>query len=104
MAEPVTLADLKLFARIDDDAEDALITSLGATAREYIEQATGHTFDETAPERAKLAIKSLTAFWYESRTPLGTIPENGPPLPMHVRSLIHQITDWTKLGEPEPTP
>jgi len=39
--EPVSLAELKLHIRgIDDTIEDALITSLGVTARKYIEDLT----------------------------------------------------------------
>lgn len=37
VAEPVALADAKLFLRVDDDAEDDLITQLIASARERVE-------------------------------------------------------------------
>lgn len=40
-SEPVTLAELKLFTRVDFDEDDALITSLGIAAREFVEIATG---------------------------------------------------------------
>jgi len=39
--EPVSLADAKLFLKVDDSADDALITSLIISARESIELYTG---------------------------------------------------------------
>lgn len=41
---PVSLADAKLFLRIEHDAEDALITSLIASAVDYGEKYTGRDF------------------------------------------------------------
>ena len=41
--EPVTLAEAKLFARIDDTADDALITALIIAARENVEKQTGRS-------------------------------------------------------------
>jgi uncharacterized phiE125 gp8 family phage protein len=40
-AEPVTLADMRAFLRLDDPAEDELVTTLIATARECVEAASG---------------------------------------------------------------
>jgi uncharacterized phiE125 gp8 family phage protein len=40
--EPLTLAELKLHLRVDDDADNALITSLGVAARNYVETRTNH--------------------------------------------------------------
>jgi uncharacterized phiE125 gp8 family phage protein len=46
--EPVTLAELKLFCRVDGTTEDALITGLGIAAREYCETFTRRAFINTA--------------------------------------------------------
>jgi len=43
-AEPVTLAEMKAHARIDTDADDALIGSLVTAARQWAEQYTGRAF------------------------------------------------------------
>lgn len=40
-SEPVSLAELKTFARITSDVDNALVTSLGIAAREFVETATG---------------------------------------------------------------
>lgn len=88
MPEPVTLSELKAFARIDDDHDDDLVASLGIAAREYVETATGRTYDQEVPERAKVAIKSVAAFWFEHRGDSNVEP------PAHIRRLIHQLRDW----------
>lgn len=88
----VTLQELKDFARIDHDDDDALVTSLGTAAKEYVETATGKTFADPMPERAKLAIKALTVHWYDHREPVvvGQVSQ----VPAHIKSLIHQLRDW----------
>jgi uncharacterized phiE125 gp8 family phage protein len=40
--EPLTLAELKLHLRVDDDDENTLITSLQTAARTYVEARTNH--------------------------------------------------------------
>lgn len=101
--EPVTLEELKAFARVDLDHDDVLITSLGIAAREYVEQATGRQYvgsgSEPIPEKGKLAIMALAAHWYEFREPV--IVSAVTTVPMHVRSLIHQLRDWSESCDEE---
>lgn len=92
MPEPVTLSELKAFARIDQDDDDTLVESLGIAAREFVEQATGRDYssaEATVPEKARLAIKSLAANWYEYREV--TVFGDAKPVPLHVRSLLAQL-------------
>jgi len=96
MPEPVSLSELKAFARIDDDSDDSLVESLGIAAREYVEQATGRSYqDALVPERAKVAIKSLATFWFENRGDVSVDP------PAHVRRLINQLRTWTEPADEE---
>lgn len=96
MPEPVSLPELKAFARIDDDSDDSLVTSLGIAAREFIEQATGRRYqDALVPERAKVAIKSLATFWFENRGDTNVEP------PAHVRRLVSQLRDWSEPADDE---
>lgn len=48
--EPITVADLKLHCRIDNDDEDDLLESLIKTARTYVEQRTKRTLLQTTYE------------------------------------------------------
>nr|CAD6610872.1 bacteriophage protein [Rhizobium sp. Khangiran2] len=41
IAEPLTLAEVRAHLRLDDTQEDALLSSLIATAREHLERETG---------------------------------------------------------------
>jgi uncharacterized phiE125 gp8 family phage protein len=62
--EPVSLAEMKLFARIDIDDDDALISALISAARTTVEEQTGRTLASTTrnawldcvPSRYKYAL------------------------------------------------
>lgn len=95
MPEPVSLSELKNWARVDHEEDDDLIASLGVAAREYVEQATGRTFDVEVPARARVAIKALAAHFYENR---GDLPADPPA---HVRRLINQLRNWAEPEEAE---
>lgn len=78
-SEPLTLAEAKLYLRVDGSAEDALITDLIAAAREHAEQA--------------LHKSLMTQSWklvFDGSAPLCT------PLP---RGPVSAITSVTLLDE-----
>ncbi|MGM0561053.1 MAG: head-tail connector protein [Pseudomonadota bacterium] len=183
--EPVSVAQLKAFCRIDHDDSDDLVEALGTSAREYVEQALGRTFltttyslklpafpshgerielprgplqsvedvsytnkdgsttpveetdyhvagvgnvlgmvpslspktrwpDDVAdepeavaitfkcgyganasdtPQRLRLCIKALTAWWFEQREP-GLVASNANEVPYHVGRLINSAKTW----------
>lgn len=85
-----SLADLKAFARVDHDDEDATLSTLLAAATDYVEAATGRDYSTDAPDRAHVAIVALATHWYQNRELTG----EAYVVPFHVRSLCHQLRDW----------
>lgn len=96
----VTLSDLKMYLRVDDDItdEDTLIESLGTAAVSFLEQTTGKTFDDSA--LFLLAEKMLVLHWYENRSSF-TTKTNVNELPLHLQSIIWHIAQaqfYAELG------
>ena len=75
MAAPVTVAEAKLFLRVEHGAEDGLIATLIEAARARVESETGLSLTSTSPAPLRLAILMLTLAAYErggdSDTPIG---------------------------------
>lgn len=82
----ITLKEAKLFCRIDNDEEDALIKSLIKTADDYIENACGKDYDKNS-EKAKLCQGILVNHWYENRSLIG----NKKALPYSIENLLLQL-------------
>ncbi|GAA0193215.1 hypothetical protein GCM10009081_04390 [Brevundimonas nasdae] len=69
MAAPVTLAEAKLFLRVEHEAEDGLIQTLIEAARARVEGDVGLSLTSTSPAPLRLAILMLALRAYERGEP-----------------------------------
>jgi len=65
MTEPVSLAEAKLFLRVEHGAEDGLIQTMIDAARTRVEDEAGVTLDATSPAPLRLAVLMLVLRAYE---------------------------------------
>lgn len=78
----ITLEEVKEYARIDIDEDDALLETMSTAAEEYLKNATGKEYPETDENGSKINymlekvyLQLLIAYWYEKRTPAGGVGE-----------------------------
>lgn len=69
MTAPVSLAEAKLFLRVEHDAEDGLIQTLIDAARARVEGEVGLSLMSTSPAPLRLAILMLVLRAYERDEP-----------------------------------
>lgn len=69
MAQPVTVAEAKLFLRVEHEVEDGLIQTLIAAAQAKVETDVGLSLTSTSPAPLRLAILMLTLRAYERGDP-----------------------------------
>lgn len=65
MAAPVTVAEAKLFLRVEHEAEDGLIATLVEAAQARVEGEVGLSLTSTSPAPLRLAILMLALRAYE---------------------------------------
>lgn len=65
MAQPVTVAEAKLFLRVEHQAEDGLIQTLIEAAQARVEGDVGLSLTSTSPAGLRLAILMLVLGAYE---------------------------------------
>lgn len=84
----MSLEDLKLFLKIDDHEEDALIEGLKLSAEEYLVNA--GIRKDYSKELYKLAIKILVSHWYENRS-VETIGKNITKIAFSLDTILIQL-------------
>lgn len=77
------LEEVKKYARIDIEEDDQLLRALIKAAEGYLENATGKEYpaldadgEEANYVLEKIYLQLLIAYWYEKRSPVGTVGEN----------------------------
>lgn len=65
MAQPVTVAEAKLFLRVEHEAEDGLIQTLIEAAQAQVEGEAGVTLTSTSPAGLRLAVLTRVLRAYE---------------------------------------
>ena len=98
------LEEIKLYMRVDTDADDALITGLIAAAQQYLHETTGLVYDDTN-NLHQLVCKLLVAHWYEHREIVGNekeLPYTATKLLTHLAVCQH-VSSTTAGSTTTPT-
>lgn len=86
----VTLDEAKRYARIDGDADDALVSDLIDAAELYLSDA-GIEVGPAPVALYRLAVCGLVAHWYDNRAAVDT--SSPPDFEPGLRKLINQLKD-----------
>lgn len=86
MAQASELAAVKLYMRVEEDGDDAIIAALYDAAVIYLENA-GIQRPQEKPELYNLAVWGLTLHYYDHRDETG----NETALPAGLRPILNQL-------------
>ena len=88
MAQPMTVAEAKLFLRVEHEAEDGLIQTLVEAAQARVEGDVGLSLTSTSPAALRLAVLMLVLRAYErGETEMSVAPVEGWIAPYRVVRL-----------------
>lgn len=92
----VSLSDVKLYLRIDGDAEDSLLQACMAAAESYLISAvsdyeTNYEASADYAEKADLVSLALISEMYRNRDPSN---DGRADYPFYIRSQITQLQYW----------
>lgn len=89
---------LKLYARVDHDAEDALLEGILTAAETAVQEMTGKIRPTAGDDAYDICVLQLAAHWYQSRTPTesGTIVQD---VPYTLQLLLNLIAMSSKYPE-----
>lgn len=88
----VTVEEAKAYLRLDADLteDDELLAGLIQAAADFLEQTTGKVYSDDR-QLYVLAVKMLTAHWYENRSIYST-KTNVNDLPVSLQAMINHIS------------
>lgn len=93
----VTLSEIKLHCRIEDDqtVEDTELLMLEMAAHIHTENTLRYQFDQTVGENVKVAMLMLIGHWYRNREAVTTgRTMTGVPIPMGYADLLSMERDY----------
>jgi hypothetical protein len=101
----VTLADAKAHLNLTDDADDALVTRLIATAQQWFESQLGYTLADRYPPTGSPAVSTvpapiehgvlmMIAQFYENRE-ASVVGVTAAPIPFGVADIVADWRDYS---------
>lgn len=89
----LTLDEVKVWLRVDGEADDTSLLLLIATAEQYLSNATGIEYDSTNT-LAKLFCMSLISDWYENREHVSRehVGRESDRTRFTIKSMLMQLT------------
>ena len=93
----VSIEDLKLHLRYDDDSNDMMLQGYLDAADSVVKNYITDEFESEYPKAIHQAILLLCGFWDKHRNAESETPVNGNYLPMPVQSLLFHYRKPTAI-------